>query len=144
MTERRSDSIAQFSPDGITVQYKSRDGQEVVWEDRVTDIPQWRRRFDRSPILPEGVMVDTTHVNPGDENSHIEVRAPQLGKETLQVTLDKQGTGVKELTPGVEVVVDAQALTRKFKGQATMSGRSGILNRPQSTAGTTMSRRRGW
>jgi hypothetical protein len=89
-------------------------------------------------------MVDTTHVNPGDENSHIEVRAPQLGKETLQVTLDKQGTGVKELTPGVEVVVDAQALTRKFKGQATMSGRSGILNRPQSTAGTTMSRRRGW
>ncbi len=144
MTERRSDSVAQFSPDGITVQYKSRDGQEVVWEDRIANIPQWRKRFDNSPLLPQEVMVDTTNVIPGDKNSRIEVRAPQLGDETLKFTLDKHGRGARELTPGVEAVVDAQALTRKFRSQATISEGNEIRNGSQSTASASMGRRRGW
>lgn len=125
MAER--DSHRQIRPeDGITLQYRARGGGEVVWENRIADLPQWRRRFKNSPILPNVNMVDTSNVIPGNKNSHLTFDAPHIG-ETVEVKLNDEGRGAEELPEDVTVIVDAAALTKKYRnnrgsGSITKSG----------------------
>lgn len=122
MTER--DSYRQIRPkDGITLQYRTRDDGKVVWETRIANLPQWRNRFENSPILPNVHMVDTTNVVPGDKNSHITFDAPHIG-EPVKVKLNDEGRGAKELPEDVTVFVDAAAITKKYRNHGSGSGRA--------------------
>lgn len=117
MAER--DSHRQIRPkDGITLQYRARGGGEVVWENRIVNLPQWHSRFANSPVVPNINMLDTSKVVPGDKNSHVTLDAPHLG-EAVEVKLDEEGKGVKELPEDVTVLVDATALTKKYRSHGS-------------------------
>ncbi|MBA3723474.1 MAG: hypothetical protein H0W89_01090 [Candidatus Levybacteria bacterium] len=130
MTERKTDSIGQFRPkDSVTVQYKARGGGEVVWENRIADIPQWRRTFYNSPLMPTGVGMDTSNVLPGEKESHIKVRARHLHGETVEVHLDNNGIGETELVEDVTILVDATALTSKYRKPTVMNQPSAVRSK---------------
>lgn len=134
MTERVTDSIGQFRPqDNVTIQYQERGGGEVVWENRII-IPQWRKPFEKSPLMPPGVSLDTSNVKPGDPESHITIRAPHIGEGVTIVRLKESGTGASALPDDVTVIVDATALTRKYRNQSSMpTSKSRLV--AQNTAG---------
>ena len=143
MTERETDSIGQFRPqDSVLLRHTQAgaDGKPVVTEERLARIPQWRQRFERSPLLPDGMVLDTSTITAGEKGSHVIVVAEELGDKAHRVALGEHGVGAIPLQEGVELVVDASTLVASVRRRAGVGAR----HTPSSTSLPQGQRRRGW
>ncbi len=143
MTEHETDSIGQFRPkDSILLRRteQGEDGEPVVTEEHLARIPQWRQRFERSPLLPEGMVLDTSTITAREKGSHVIVGAEELGDKAHIVALEENGVGAIPLQEGVELVVDASTLVASVRRRAGVGAR----HTPSSTSLPQGGRRRGW
>jgi hypothetical protein len=135
LQQRETDSIGQIRPhDGVFLQYRERGGGAVVAERRLAYVPQWRKQFpEGSPILAEGMMLDTTHVDPTREDSRVRVKTKHTAGE-LELPLDPSAQASADLGDDVVLVVDVAALSKKVTNRriAGLHTRSGNAMRVSS------------
>jgi hypothetical protein len=135
LQQRGTDSIVQIRPnDGVFLQFRERGGGEVIAERRLAYIPQWLNQFaEGSPILPEGMTLDTTQVDPAKEDSRVRVKTEHTAGE-LELLLDPSAQAKADLGNDVVLVVDVAALSKKVTKQRTagLHTRSGNVARVSS------------
>jgi hypothetical protein len=142
MTER--DTAAHRPKDRIEIRRTTvgDDGEQVVDTEHVMNLPGWASRFTGnapSGLLPEGLqVVDTRNADPRRDDPHVIVSGERVDGERVIPLTD--GVGAIELAAGVEVVVNAPALTSKLQRQSRTGGRLDRIPRPSRPT----VRRTGW